>query len=122
MANRYFKQFALVKSGRTIILAGKISLNSSAAVTASTVDFASVAKTGTGEYTITLDDKYVETKSIQLTVAQAANSQIVAQVKADTQATDNKIVIATLVSGAAANIAVAAEIHVLLVLKDSTVS
>jgi hypothetical protein len=126
MANRYFKQFPLVKSPRTIILAGKIRLAADASVTSSTIDFASVTKTATGTYKITLQDKYVETKSIQLTALQASGSPVQAQVKSDSQASDKLIYINTYVqdgtSGvpAVADVAVVTEIHVLLVFKDST--
>lgn len=123
MANRYFKQFPLVKNRRTVLLAGKVSLSAAAAVTANTLDYASVAKTGAGEYTITLEDSYVRTKSIQLTTQQASGLPINLVVKADTQSTDKKIIINTFVdvSGVPTlqDTTVALEMHILLVFHDS---
>ena len=68
MADRYFRQFVLTQDARQVIIAGQITLNSSAAVTANSFNnlVSSVAKSGTGEYTITLADKYVELKSAQI--------------------------------------------------------
>lgn len=129
MANRYFKQFPLVKSPRTVILAGKIALNASGAVLSNTLDFASVTKlAGVGLYQILLEDKYVQTKSIQLTTQQVSGVLHSARIKADTQATDKKITINTYVedgtskASAVADPIVAMEIHVTLILKDSTVT
>lgn len=127
MANRYFKQFPLVKDGRTVILAGKIVLDSSAAVTSSNIDFASVTKTATGTYEILLEDKYVATKSIQVTSEQASGTvPVQAVVKADTQATDKKILLNTYIQDAVSGIpavadtAAAVTLHVTLILKDTT--
>lgn len=126
MANRYFKQFPLVKNRRTVILAGKIVIAADASVTSSNIDFASVTKTATGTYQILLEDKYVLTKSIQLTSQQASGAvPVQAVVKADTQATDKKILLNTYiqdgVSGvpAVADTAAAVTLHVLLILQDS---
>lgn len=119
MANRYLRQYPLVKSPRTIILAGEISLSATGAVLSSTVDFASVTKTAVGEYTILLQDKYVQTKAIHISHEGAAVDR--AKVKADTQATDKKIVLNTVVGAAVADVATACIIHVVLIFKDSTV-
>lgn len=119
MANRYFKQFAMVKSPRTIILCGQISLSASGAVLSSTLDYASVAKTATGEYTITLQDKYVETKSLQIMHEGTATDRV--KFKADTQATNKLITFNTLVSNVVADVTVACKIHITFKFKDSTV-
>ena len=111
-----------------MILAGKVALNSSAAITSQSLDFATLVKTGTGEYTITLEDKYYETKAVHLQVLQASGNLITAQVKADTQTSDKKIVINTYVEdntsgvAAVANVGVAATIFITLIFKDSSVS
>lgn len=128
MANRYFKQFPLVKSPRTVILAGKVTLNASGAVLTNTIDFASFSKlAGVGLYQILLEDKYVQTKSIQISTQQSTGVLHSARLRADTQATDRKITINTYVedgtskASAVADPIVAIEIHVVLILKDSTV-
>lgn len=118
MANRYFKQFPLVKSPRTIILCGEISLSAAGAVLSSTVDFASVSKTATGEYTILLQDKYVQTKAIHISHEGTTGDR--AKVKADTQASDKKIILNTYVANVVADVAVACKLHVMLMFKDST--
>lgn len=120
MANRYFRQFALVKDPRTILLGGRISLNSSAAVTGNTIDFCqSVTKSGTGEYTIVLQDKYVVDKCVQVSFEGA--SLAICKIKSVNLSTKT-IVVETMVAGALANITAAGSIHILVVAKDSTVS
>lgn len=110
----------MVKSPRTIILLGQISLSATGAVLASSIDFASVAKTASGEYTITLQDKYVQTKAIHVSHEGAAVDR--AKVKADTQAVDKKIVLNTIVGSSVADVTVACKLHVTIILKDSTVA
>lgn len=119
MANRYFKNQIYSKSPRTVMLAGTISLSATGAVLSSTLDFASVAKTATGEYTITLQDKYVQTKAIHLSHEGTATDRT--KVKADTQATNKLIVLNTLVANIVADVTVACVLHVSLLFKDSTV-
>lgn len=120
MANRYFRQFALVKDPRTIFLSGQISLNSSAAVTGNTIDFCqSVTKSGTGEYTIVLQDKYVIDKCVQVSFEGA--SLCTPKIKSVDLSTKT-IIVETMVAGALANITAAGSIHILVVAKDSTVS
>ena len=110
----------MVKNPRTIILAGEISLSAAGAVLSHNLDFVtSVTKSATGEYTILLDDKYVQTK--YLSVQHEGTSADRVKVKADTQATNSQIKINTLVANVVADVTTACNIHVLMVFKDSTV-
>jgi hypothetical protein len=120
MANRYFNQFVLTPTKRQVLLAGKISLNASAAVISSDIPFvASVAKTGTGEYTITLDDTYVELRSCQLTML--TTEDLDARIASHDVSSAKTIVIETSTAGTAADATAVAEIHVDMKMKDSSV-
>lgn len=120
MANRYFRQFALVKDPRTILLGGQISLSAAAAVTGNTLDFVqSVTKSATGEYTIILQDKYVIDKTVQVSFEGA--SLCIPKIKSVDLA-NKTIIVQTMVAGAVADITAAGFIHLLAFIKDSTVS
>jgi hypothetical protein len=121
MSSRYFKQFTLTPDVRSIRLAGTISLNSSAAVTGFDIPFVeSVEKTGTGEYTITLQDRYVTLRSVQLSVMGADAAVSAKPVSEDVNGAKT-IVINTVDTGAAADVTVAATILIDVALKDSSV-
>lgn len=124
MANRYFNQFVLTQDKRQVIISGIISLNSSAAVTGDNFNslVTSVAKSGTGEYTITLADKYQELKSLNVSYEGAGD--IVPRIKSTDVSGAKTLIVETFdLSGAAvADVAVASKLHINIVLKDSTVS
>lgn len=124
MANRYFQQFVLTLDKRQVVMAGQISLSAAAAVTGHTFNklVSSVAKTATGEYTITLADKYVELKCLQITFEGVGD--IVLKVKS-TDVTNNKTLVVNtwdISSAAIADVSAASKIHVFAVFKDSTVA
>lgn len=120
MANRYFNQWVLTPTKRQVMLSGKISLSAAAAVTSSDIPFAaSVSKSGTGEYTITLDDKYVELRSCQMTMLTSEDVQ--ARLSSHDVSSAKTIVVETATAGSAADVSAVAEIHVTLILKDSSV-
>lgn len=104
---------------RQVHLAGIISLNSSAAVTASSIPLASAAKTGTGEYTITLQDPYVELRS--LNVSALSSEDITVRIKSHSVSSARTLVIETLIAGVVDDVSAAAELHVSIILKDSSV-
>ena len=76
MANRWFNQFKGSLERGVVILDGYVQIQASdAGVVAETIAGASVARTGTGLYTITLEDSYNRLLSISLTdVAQGTNA------------------------------------------------
>ena len=120
MANRYFNQFCLTPTKRHVKLEGTVSLNASAAVVSSTIPFATVAKTGTGEYTITLNDKYVELRAC--TMSMLTTEDLVARIASHDVSSAKTIVIETATAASAADATAVAEIHVSLAFRDSSVS
>lgn len=120
MANRYFQQFVLTPTKRQVLLSGRISLSASAAVVSHNIPFvASVVKSGTGAYTITLQDEYVELRSCQLTML--TTEDLVARIASHDVSGAKTVVVQTATAGTAADASAVAEIHVTLVLRDSSV-
>lgn len=119
MADRYFNQFLLTPTKRQVMLTGVISLSSAAAVTGETLPFATVAKTGTGTYTITLNDTYQQMRSCQLTMLTTEDA--LARIKSHAVSSTKTVVIETVTAGTVADVTAVAEVHVTLLFKDSSV-
>lgn len=119
MASRYFKQFVLTPTNRQVMLSGIVSLDAAGAVTSSTVPFATASKSGTGEYTLTLDDKYVELRSAQVTAQ--TSEDLVPRIASHDVSSAKTVVLETATAGTATDPTAAAELHVTLILKDSSV-
>lgn len=121
MANRYFtKHLGSLEKGIVEIM-GVISIASDASVTSESIKGASVAKTGTGEYTITLEDSYVSLLACNLTFVAATAADLVPQVKSYDVVTAKTIVFRLCAAAVATNPSGACEVHVSLKLKNSTV-
>ena len=134
MANRWFNQFKGSLEKGIVQLDGYVLLDASADVTSETIMGASVAKTTTGIYTITLEDSYPKLLHVGLTfhcpATNAAGLVKVLQVINEdgndcngTLTNVKKIKFATCTSstGAAADVSVACGVTVHIVLKNSTV-
>lgn len=119
MANRYLKQFQYTPGNKDVVLSGKISLSAAAAVTSSDIPFASVAKTGTGEYTITLEDSYQALRSCIMSMQTAED--LVARISSHDVSSAKTIVIETATAATATDATATAEIHIHLSFKDSSV-
>lgn len=125
MANRYFWD-SQHKERAVKYISGKITLDSSAAVTsaypASAKGVASVTKTATGTYRITLQDKYNALLDIDLDIMEAVASAYQVKAKAEAVASGPTIDIWTINAGAAADVSAATTIYFSLVLKNTSVS
>lgn len=119
MANRYFTQFFYSFYKKPVMLGGKVSLNASAAITSQDGKGFSVAKSGTGLYTITLEDQYSKLISINANVADSA--QDVALNFASVNLTAKTIVLQTKVAGTIADLGDACDIYLNIVLSNSSV-
>ena len=124
MANRYFWD-SQHKERAVKYISGKIVLDNTGAVTssypASAKGVASVTKTGTGTYRITLQDKYNALLDIDLDIMEAAAGYQV-KAKAEAVASGPTVDIWTINAGAAADVGAATTIYFSLVLKNTSVS
>jgi len=99
-----------------------ISLSAAAAVVSSDIPgVASVAKTGTGEYTITLQDKYPACVSLFSQVAETAQN-LEAKPGAQDVASAKTVIINTKVNGVNTDATATCKIYVKIVLRNSSVA
>jgi hypothetical protein len=121
MANRHFNAPVQSLWHKPILVAGKITLSAAAAVTGSTIKGASVAKTGTGAYTITLDDKFSELISISVQAAESS-AAIWGDVGAvDVSGAKTIVIITSNASGAATDVGATVTLYVTAMLSNSSV-
>ena len=113
-----WKNFKLNKN--TLTIEGNIDLNASAAVLATTdIAGATVAKTGTGEYTITLGKGYKSEVNCQLTVKSDTDADVVAQIDSiDVTASTKTVVIKTMVGAVPTDVSGATTVYFMLVVKQ----
>jgi hypothetical protein len=131
MANRWFNQFKGSLERGIVQLDGYVQIHTDATVLADTILGASVAKTGTGEYTITLEDSYPKLLHVGLTpTSQGTNANQVWKLKQakDADGVDcgaSLLNVKTLIvsscasNGAPTDVSVACGVTVHLVLKNS---
>jgi hypothetical protein len=121
MADRNFcKEIGSLERGM-VFMSGVLAIASDASVTSESLLGASVAKTGTGEYTITLEDSYVSLLSCNLTLEAATAVDLVPQIKSVDVVSAKTIVIRLLAVATATNPSAACKLHIALKLKNSTV-
>jgi hypothetical protein len=120
MANRYFTQFFYSFFKKPVLIAGKIPLSAAAAVgTVAIKGVASVAKSGTGTYLVTLDDAYNELVAASVVVADSAQDLVV---DLSTVASNGQtLTLVTKVAGTAADVSDACTIYLSLTLSNSSV-
>lgn len=120
MASRLFQQFHGMLDKGVVFIAGKLSIAANAAVSSQSIMGGVFTKTGTGEYTLTLDDTYVGLLSAQATVLAATAVDLVPQIKS-ADVTSAKTIVFNLNAGATpTNPSAVCELHVFIALKNST--
>lgn len=122
MANRNLAPIKGALDRGVVLLQGLISIAADASVSAvDIVGVESVENTGTGEYTITLEDQYNVLKSVQLQVGAAVAVDLVPQVLSEDVAGDKTIVFNLLAAAVPTDPAAVTSVYVSLVLKNSSV-
>lgn len=121
MASRNFnRKQALEKEIKEIY--ALLTFGSSGAVTLTTGHgVASAAKSGTGDYLITLQDRYVSLKMVEGTFLSSSAEDIRVQVKAEDVASAKTISILTLTGASATNPASGTKLYLKFELKNTTV-
>lgn len=119
MANRYFYNVQAMNKEIKII-AGHFDAVAASATKVQGLGY-TVAKTGTGEYTITLDDPYNALISGQVTVEDSTPVDLVAQIdNHDVTGTVKTVVINLLAAASPTNGAATTKIHFALFLQNSS--
>jgi hypothetical protein len=118
MANRNLNQVQSLYH-KAVLLGGKISLSAAAAVSSSDLVGMTVAKTGTGEYTITLADKWSKLINIGCSVVDSTQDLVV--VYESVSLTSKTFKVITKVAGSAANVTDACDLYLQVLLSNSSV-
>lgn len=121
MANRLFFQFLYSFTKMLTSLHGIIELDSSGDIVSSSIRGATVAKTGTGEYTVTFADKYHALMWCGLTVEAATPVDLVPQILSTDVAGDKTIVFSLLAGATPTDPAAACKVHFNSFLRNSSV-
>lgn len=87
MANKRWYQFLFSKTPMLVSIHGSISIAADASIISTNIKGATAAKTGTGEYTITLSEKYPSFKSFSVQLLAATAVDLVPQVLSATVST-----------------------------------
>jgi hypothetical protein len=122
MANRYFEQFLHSFTKKLVSIHGVVSIAADASVSGHTIKGATVTKTGVGEYTIELDDAYVDLVSAQATFQAATAVDLVPQIKSADVTTAKTVVIRLLTGVTPTDPSAVCKLHVHLLLRNSKVS
>ena len=110
-------------SSSTVATAAAVSLTGGIdGVASSTIAGASAARTGVGEYTVTLTDAYQAVLSCQLTVMAATAVDLVPQIKSVDVVSAKTVVFRTLAGATATEVAAPLTVNFGLLLRDSTIS
>lgn len=121
MANRNFEQYSYSLIKKKVDVAGYAVLSATGAVDSQVIMGAVFAKSATGTYTLTLQDKYNELLFAQPVLAE--NAEDLKAVVTASDVANTKVITIKLVddTGAAADVTATAKLYVHLILKNSGV-
>lgn len=123
MANRYFpSQFLYSFTHMPVAIQGTVSLSAAGAVTTSSVVGGTVTKTGTGQYTLTLADKYNALVSANVTLQAPVPVDLVPQILTTDVTGAKTIVVSLLADAVPTDPAAVCTIHFNVILRNSSVA
>lgn len=123
MANRTFNPPRALEK-ELVTLVGKVAIASNAAVGAQVGRGFSVTKNATGEYLITLQDKYAELLGASFSVEGSGTIVVLPELKSEAVASAGTLIVKTTTksTGATADTAVAFTLRITLHLRNSSVA
>jgi hypothetical protein len=122
MANRRFEQFKYSLIKKQTEIEGVIALAADASVSSTNIPGASAAKTDTGEYTITLQDKYPACMGIYCSIGENDEAIWAKPGAADVSSAKTVVIKTKDETGADADVSATAKLYVKIVLRNSSVS
>jgi hypothetical protein len=121
MANRNFSEVQGL-ARKQIVLAGHVNIAANASVASQSFIGGTITKTGTGAYTLTLDDKYQALLSASAQVAETS-ADLFGKIGAVDVVSAKTIVIQTVdATGAAVDASATLKVYITLVLSNSSVN
>lgn len=121
MANRRFEQFCYSLIKKKTEIEGVASLSAAGAVLSSDIPGASIAKSGVGAYTITLDDKYNSCLGIHCSIGENAEALVAKPGAADVDSAKTVVIKLKNATGVDADVTATAKLYVKVVLRNSSV-
>lgn len=121
MANRRFEQFKYSLIKKQTEIEGIVTLSAAGAVVTQDIPGATIAKTGTGTYTITLQDKYSKLMGIYSQLGSTAQDLQAVPGAADVVSAKT-VVINTKTAGVNTDPSATATLYVKIVLRNSSVA
>lgn len=123
MANRYMQQFLYSLTHMLTGIHGSINIASSTTgVSSVSLNGASAARTGVGEITITLTDKFPELLACDFKILSATAQDLVPQIKSETVASTKLIVVRLLAGSTATDPTSAITLYMNAFLRNSSVT
>lgn len=122
MANRRFEQFQYSLIKKKTEIEGVIALAADASVSSTNIPGASAAKTDTGEYTVTLEDKYSALMGIYCSIGENDEAIWAKPGAADVSSAKTVVIKTKDALGADADVTATAKLYVKIVLRNSSVS
>jgi len=122
MANRYLQQFYFSFVKKLTAVKGYVDIAADASVSASSVVGGVVTKTGTGEYTLTLTDKYNAIVNANLTLQAATAVDLVPQIVSQDVSGAKTVVFKLLTGATATNPAAVCRVYINLEMRNSSVA
>lgn len=120
--NRLFEQFLFSFTKLLTSIHGQIGINASAAVIDSkSIRGATVTKSGTGQYTVTLDQKFNALMEVQLTLQAATAVDLVPQIVSHDVSGAKTIIFKLLAGATATDPSAACTVHFKAFLRNSSV-
>ena len=121
MANRYLEQFCYTFIKKKCEIDGVVSLSSAGAIVSQDIPGATLSKTGTGAYLLTLQDKWSKCLGVYVQLAETA--QDIQAVPGAASVTSAKtVLIKTKTAGVNTDPSATAKLYVKVVLSNSSVS
>lgn len=122
MANRRFEQFCYTLIKKKTEIEGVASLSAAGAVLSQEIQGATLTKTATGTYTLTLQDKYSACVGIYCDLAETSQTVYAAPGTADVTGTKQVIIkVKANSTGADTDLTATAKLYVKVVLRNSSI-
>jgi len=122
MASRRFEQFSYSLIKKKTEIEGVVTLSALGAVVTQDIPGASIAKTGVGEYTVTLEDKYSACLGVYAQLAETAEDLQAVPGAVDVVSAKTMEILTVDATGAAADVTATATLYITLVLSNSSVN
>jgi hypothetical protein len=121
MANRRFEQFCYSLIKKKVDICGVASLSAAGAVSSSDIPGASLAKTDTGEYTLTLQDKYNSCLGVHVALGENDENLVAKPGAIDVSSAKTVVIKIKDETGADTDVTATAKLHIHVILRNSSV-